>query len=85
MATMTEIPEAASTVERSHDYHAEAHVLSGHLQRPIEQKIEEHAPVKLKRPERRSPYPLCRRSQHRGIDYLRQGPHPGVRSPKPET
>ena len=48
MATMTEIPEAASTVERSHDYHAEAHVLSGHLQRPIEQKIEEHAPVKLK-------------------------------------
>jgi hypothetical protein len=48
MATMTEIPEAVSTVERSHDYHAEAHVLSGHLQRPIEQKIEQHAPVRLK-------------------------------------
>lgn len=48
MATMTETPEAASTVERSHDYHAEAHVLSGHLQRPIEQKIERHSPVALK-------------------------------------
>ena len=48
MATMTETPEAVGTVIRSHDYHAEAHVLSGHLQRPIEQKIERHAPVSLK-------------------------------------
>lgn len=48
MATMTETPQAVSPVERSHDYHAEAHVLSGHLQRPIEQKIEQHAAVKLK-------------------------------------
>jgi len=46
MATMTE-PEAVSTIKPSHDYHAEAHVLSGHLQRPIEQKIERQAPVKL--------------------------------------
>ena len=48
MATMTETPEAVGTIIRSHDYHAEAHVLSGHLQRPIEQKIERHAPVALK-------------------------------------
>ena len=45
MATMTE-PQASS-VKPSHEYHAEAHVLSGHLQRPIEQKIERHAPVTL--------------------------------------
>jgi len=43
---MTE-PQATSPVKPSHDYHANAHVLSGDLQRPIEQKIEEHAPVKL--------------------------------------
>jgi hypothetical protein len=50
MATMTETPEMTTTapVEPSHEYHADAHVLSGHLQRPIEQKIEEHAPVSLK-------------------------------------
>jgi hypothetical protein len=47
MATMTETPEAVGVVTPSHDYHAEAHVLSGHLQRPIEQKIEKHAPVAL--------------------------------------
>ncbi len=47
MATMTETPESATTARPSHDYHAEAHVLSGHLQRPVEQKIERHAPVKL--------------------------------------
>ena len=45
MATMTE-PQASS-VKPTHEYHAEAHVLSGHLQRPIEQKIERHAPVTL--------------------------------------
>jgi hypothetical protein len=48
MATMTETPEAVSTETPSHDYHAAAHVLSGALQRPIEQKIEQHAPVTLK-------------------------------------
>jgi len=50
MATMTETPEMTTTVpvEPSHEYHADAHVLSGHLLRPIEQKIEEHAPVSLK-------------------------------------
>ena len=47
MATMTETPEAAGAVRPSHDYHAEAHVLSGHLQRPIDQKIERQAPVTL--------------------------------------
>jgi hypothetical protein len=46
MATMTE-PTAVSAVRPSHDYHAEAHVLTGHLQRPIEQKIESQAPVEL--------------------------------------
>jgi hypothetical protein len=46
MATMTE-PQAATSVKPSHEYHAEAHVLSGHLQRPIEQKIERQAPVTL--------------------------------------
>jgi hypothetical protein len=35
-------------VVASHEYHADAHVLSGHLMRPIEQKIEQHAPVTLK-------------------------------------
>jgi len=40
MATMAD--------EHSHDYHAEAHVLSGELERPVEQKIEQHAPVALK-------------------------------------
>src|ERR1700751_3484275 len=47
MATMTEIPEMVNAPTRSHDYHAEAHVLSGKLERPIEQEIEEHAPVSL--------------------------------------
>jgi hypothetical protein len=51
MATMTETPETTSNRTNeppSHQFHAEAHVLSGHLQRPIEQKIERHAPVELK-------------------------------------
>ncbi len=46
MATMTE-PKAGSAVRPSHDYHAKAHVLTGQLQRPIEQKIEHQAPVEL--------------------------------------
>ena len=51
MATMTETPETTANRKNeppSHEFHAEAHVLSGHLQRPIEQKIEQHAPVELK-------------------------------------
>lgn len=49
MATMTETPIAKQEqVTPSHQYHAEAHVLSGHLKRPIEQKVEPHAPVSLK-------------------------------------
>ena len=44
MATM---PEASNSTTPSHDYHAEAHVLSGHLQSPIEQVIERHATVAL--------------------------------------
>ncbi|HYM74738.1 MAG TPA: hypothetical protein VE377_02075 [Candidatus Dormibacteraeota bacterium] len=47
MATMTEIPETVDKQIPSHDYHAHAHVLSGRLQRPIEQKIEEQSPVGL--------------------------------------
>lgn len=47
MATMTEKPEAAETYLTWHEYHAEAHVLSGHLQRPIDEKIERQAPVAL--------------------------------------
>jgi hypothetical protein len=47
MATMTETPEPTS-IETYHEYHAEAHALSGHLQRPVEQKIEPHVPVALK-------------------------------------
>ena len=45
---MTDTSKADGAVVRSHDYHAEAHVLSGELQRPVEQKIEQHAPVSLK-------------------------------------
>jgi hypothetical protein len=50
MATMTDTPDVATKPQNgppSHEYHAEAHVLSGHLQRPVEQKIEQHAPVSL--------------------------------------
>lgn len=49
MAIMTDkdTPEAAGAVRPSHDYHAEANVLSGHLQRPINQTIERQAPVTL--------------------------------------
>jgi hypothetical protein len=39
MATTTEAPW--------HEFHAEAHVLSGDLQHPVEQKIEKHTPVAL--------------------------------------
>jgi hypothetical protein len=47
MATMTETPQAVSPYTPTHEYHAEAHILSGHLKRPIEQKIERYAPVEL--------------------------------------
>jgi hypothetical protein len=48
MATMTETSETTDTQKRFHQFHAEAHVLSGELQRPIQQKIEPHVPVALK-------------------------------------
>jgi hypothetical protein len=48
MPIMTDTSAAGSPEKRSHDYHAEAHVLSGDLQRPVEQKIERHSPVILK-------------------------------------
>lgn len=50
MATMTEPLEkpANSKIRRGHEFHAEAHALSGELQRPIKQKIEPHVPVLLK-------------------------------------
>jgi len=44
---MTETPEATDTYAPSHDYHASANVLRGHLQRPIDEKIEPQAPVSL--------------------------------------
>jgi hypothetical protein len=44
---MTESPSATG-IRRAHEFHAEAHVLSGELQRPIQQKIEPHVPVALK-------------------------------------
>lgn len=47
MATMTEIPATVDQQTPYHDYHATASVLSGQLKRPIEQKIEEQAPVRL--------------------------------------
>ncbi len=47
MAIMTDTSETASAVTPTHDFHAEAHVLSGHLQRPINQKIEPQAPITL--------------------------------------
>jgi hypothetical protein len=46
MATMTETLDMSIT--STHEYHADAHVLSGELKRPVEQKIEQHAPVSLK-------------------------------------
>jgi hypothetical protein len=47
MAIMTDIPNGGA-ITPSHDYHAEAHVLSGDLQRPVVQKIERQSPVTLK-------------------------------------
>jgi hypothetical protein len=47
MAIMTDTPDAVDAVGPSHDYHAEANVLSGHLQRPINQTIERQAPITL--------------------------------------
>ena len=47
MATITETP-VSTPVKPSHEYHADAHVLSGQLHRPIEQKIERQAPVTIK-------------------------------------
>jgi hypothetical protein len=47
MAIMADTPETASAVTPTHDFHAEAHVLSGQLQRPINQKIEPQAPIAL--------------------------------------
>ncbi len=44
----TQIEKQEQAIRPSHQYHAEAHVLSGELKRPIEQKIEQHAPVSLK-------------------------------------
>lgn len=47
MATMTESPQAVNAETLSHQYHAEAQVLSGELKRPIAQKIEPQAPLSL--------------------------------------
>jgi hypothetical protein len=45
---VTSIDSYAKPVEPSHDYHAEAHVLSGDLQQPVKQPIQRHALVVLK-------------------------------------
>jgi hypothetical protein len=45
---MPSTEEAKKVVQRSHQFHAEAHVLSGELHRPVKQKIEPHVPVALK-------------------------------------
>jgi hypothetical protein len=45
---MMETPETTDKETPSHEFHAEAHALSGELQRPVEQKIEPHVPVALK-------------------------------------
>jgi hypothetical protein len=50
MEAMMEIQQTAGRQTPSHDYHAEANVLKGHLKRPIEQKIEEQSPVSLHDP-----------------------------------
>lgn len=47
MEIMTETPETAGTRTETHEYHASAHVLSGKLQRPILQEIEDQAPLTL--------------------------------------
>ena len=47
MATMTEVPANVERETPYHDYHAEAHVLSGHIKRPIDQKIEHQAQINL--------------------------------------
>jgi hypothetical protein len=47
MATTTKVPDEIDTITPYHDYHAEAHVLSGHLKRPIDQKIEHQAQLHL--------------------------------------
>jgi hypothetical protein len=47
MATTMETPQAVTAVTHSHQYHAEAQVLSGDLQRPIVQRIEPQAPLLL--------------------------------------
>jgi hypothetical protein len=52
MATMEQPPVTIDSFVRApdywHDYHAEAHVLSGHLQLPVKQPIQHHALVVLK-------------------------------------
>jgi hypothetical protein len=49
MAIMTDTSQPGSAATPSHEYHAVAHVLSGHLQRPIEQRIEPQSLVALER------------------------------------
>jgi len=47
MATMTETLDAVTDTTREHVYHAATNVLTGHLQRPINQKIEPQATLTL--------------------------------------
>jgi hypothetical protein len=50
MAANPKSPVLMDGVKTSHEYHAEAHVLSGHLQLPVRQPIQHHALVVLKDP-----------------------------------
>lgn len=46
--TATKRPGNVGSVKPSHDYHAEAHALSGHLIHPIKQTIKQQAPSMLR-------------------------------------
>ena len=47
MAANPKSPLGSPVLERSHIYHAEAHILSGHLEHPIKQPIEAFGRVVL--------------------------------------
>ena len=46
MATMAR-PIVTGEEKSSHKYHAEANILNGHLRQPVDQEINQQAPVKL--------------------------------------
>ena len=54
MATMSKSIDASPVLEQYHVYHAEAHLLSGHLEHPIKQPIENYGRVLLENTRRES-------------------------------